>query len=601
MRIAIFETLNDHTAAIVLDGNILYRPDIARKGARELSQAVFGNAIEAIIATEWFFNEAFFNECKARDWPLTIVLVNKRQPSNAHVAMAMKAGVKLIGTAEEEGVSCFVSGLRVLERSVKQDLIPHETYSPSKSKSVTLIGSGLVNLITAYALMNKGFSVKLIDASPDPRSQPSWEELGCSSGGGNARMFTLSEMDNYNCRTVHADMNCLFSKDISEQGWNIFGSKELNAQELNWIDEFQSVPVWLADQFNEDIFSLNAESWKYWQTWIDADPDLFAGSLYKNEILRVYADQGNYEAAVARQNGIDATKKIATNAEIAKEQPALKDAIDAGQIAGGVYVHGFTVGIHAFIDGLIGRLETKGAVFQWDTPIKGMRHNGIGQVTHLVSDVADYTVDNLVVSPGCYAGELLSTTACKGKIGGVLGAWLTLPCPEGELNNSLKLARKGHIVEDANITISKDETGNSAIIIGSGYGFTGFDPSNIDAELLGKMYDGVIDTAEKYFPSLYQKMVENGTLRDSLKYCVRPWTATSLGLFETLENNNGNKCIVTGGHNTGGFAQAPSIAIAVCSALEGSPHQMHYDYHPERFTQFQMETSYRNFDVRTVA
>ena len=52
MKIAIFETLEDHSAAIILDDNILYRPDIARKGNRKLSQAVFGNAIEAIIYKE---------------------------------------------------------------------------------------------------------------------------------------------------------------------------------------------------------------------------------------------------------------------------------------------------------------------------------------------------------------------------------------------------------------------------------------------------------------------------------------------------------------------------------------------------------------------
>ncbi len=31
MRIAIFETLEDHTAATILDGNVLYRPDVAQK------------------------------------------------------------------------------------------------------------------------------------------------------------------------------------------------------------------------------------------------------------------------------------------------------------------------------------------------------------------------------------------------------------------------------------------------------------------------------------------------------------------------------------------------------------------------------------------
>lgn len=600
MRIAIFEPLDDHTATVVLDGNVLYRPDVAKKGNRDLSRAVFDNDIQAVIAKDWFFREAFFNECKARNWDLTIVLTNNHQPTNAQQEMARQAGITLISSVGQDGLSCFVSGLCALERRAKQDLVPSSIYYPSSSKSVTFVGCGVVNLISAHLVASKGYEVSMIDAKPDPRSRPTWDKLGCSSGGGNARMFTLSEMDNYNCRTIHEDMNNLFSKDIVNLGWNIFGDAGLNEQELNWIDEFQSVPVWLADQFNEDIFAFNAESWEYWQAWIEADPALFSGSLYTNKILRIYADRAHYETAVARQNRIDATIKVVTAEEVAIAQPGLKDAVANGQIAGGVYVHGFTINVHDFIDGLINRLESLGVTFQWDTLVTDLSYNAQGQVTHLALGDTNLDVDNLVISPGSYAAGLLKKTACNDKICGVLGAWLTLPCTETYLVNSLKLARKGHIVEDSNVTISTDENGNPAIIIGSGYGFTGFDPTNIDKNLLEKMYDGVIDTARQYFPDLYKALVDQGTLRDSLKYCVRPWTSTSLGLFEIHEAVQQNKCIVTGGHNTGGFAQATSIATAVFAALEGKPHQMHYDYQPNRFTQFQMPPN-RRADARFVA
>jgi len=601
MRIAIFETLDALTAAAIIDGNVLYRPDIAEKGGRALSRVVFSDGIEAIIADEWFFTESFLNECKVRNWPLTIVLINSRHPTNAQQAMAMRAGIKLIHSVTTDGTCGFISGMKTIERSLKQDLIKCETYSPAKSKAVTFVGCGIVNLVSAYIIASKGYSVRMIDAKPDPRSKATWNNYGCSSGGGNARMFTLSEMDNYNCRTVHDDMNSLFSKDITEMGWNIFGDSALTAQELNWIDEFQSVPVWLADQFNEDIFALNAESWVHWQEWISADTKLFDSSLHKNMILRLYADQVNYEAAIERQSRIDATIKVVTPEEIANAQPSLSSAIKNGRIAGGIYVHGFTLKIHDFIDGLIERLQNLGTEFQWDTSIDTMRQDATGQVTHLVSSDTEFTADNLVISPGCYANNMLKTTASSDKICGVLGAWLTLPCTKNGLNNSLKLARKGHIVEDSNVTISTDENGNPAIIIGSGYGFTGFDATNIDTELLEKMYDGVIDTAKQYFPELYQSLVDSDSVRDSLKYCVRPWTSTSLGLFEILETNSGNKCIITGGHNTGGFAQAPAIATAVLAALDGLPHQMHYDYQPNRFTQFLMRSETGKSDVQSVA
>lgn len=601
MRIAIFEPLDDQTAAIILDGNVLYRPDVAQKGNRDMSRAVFGNDVEAIVAKEWMFNDAFFNECKARSWPLTIILVNKRSLTNAQQAMALRAGVKVICTTPEESVSCYISGMKALESALKQDLVSTDIYRPVSSKAVIFVGCGLVNLISAYFVASRGYQVSMVDAKADPRTNPSWDALGCSHGGGNARMFTLSEMDNYNCRSVHSDMNNYFSKPITALGWNIFGDTGLNAQELDWIDEFQSVPVWLADQFNEDIFAHNRESWDYWQAWIERDPALFANSCHKDKILRIYADPAQYQAAVARQNRIGATIEMVGAAEVGEAQPGLKEAVANGKIAGGIYVHGFTVKVHAFVLGMLDRLESLGVSIKWNSPISALRHNALGQVSHLVAMGEEIAVDNLVISPGVYADRLLDNTDSAGKICGVLGAWLTLPCTEGSLENSLKLARKGHIVEDSNITISTDAADNPALIIGSGYGFTGFDPNNIDPGLLEKMYDGLIDTAKTYFPDLYQGHVDKGTLRDSLKYCVRPWTSTSLGVFEIQETNSGNKCIITGGHNTGGFAQSPAIAAAILSAFEGRPHQMHYDYQPARFTKFQMRAEYRRADTAFVA
>ncbi|MDD7973628.1 NAD(P)/FAD-dependent oxidoreductase [Roseinatronobacter alkalisoli] len=602
MRIAIFEPLNDQTAASILDGNVLYRPDVAQKGNRDLSRAVFGNDVEGIVVKEWLFNDAFFNECKARNWSLTIILVNKRGLTNAQQAMATRAGVKVICTAPQDGASCYIAGMKALENAIKQDLVAMELYRPVNSRNVTFVGCGLVNLISAYFLASQGYQVSMIDAKADPRSNPSWDALGCSHGGGNARMFTLSEMDNYNCRSVHNDMNNYFSKPITALGWNIFGDTGLNAQEQSWVDEFQSVPVWLADQFNDDILAHNRESWYYWQAWIQKDPALFENSCYKDRILRIYADPTQYQAALARQNRIGATIEVVSAAEVAEAQPSLKEAVANGKIAGGVYVHGFTVKVHAFVLGILARLDAMGVPITWNSPISVLRHTAQGQVSHLIAAGGEQiAVDNLVISPGVYANGLLDSTETAGKICGVLGAWLTLPCLENSLENSLKLARKGHIVEDSNVTISTDASGNPALIIGSGYGFTGFDPDNIDPALLEKMYDGLIDTARTYFPDLYQAHVDKGTLRDSLKYCVRPWTSTSLGVFEMQETADGNKCIVTGGHNTGGFAQSPVIAAAILSAFDGRPHQMHYDYQPARFTRFQLQTQYRQTVAALVA
>ena len=58
-----------------------------------------------------------------------------------------------------------------------------------------------------------------------------------------------------------------------------------------------------------------------------------------------------------------------------------------------------------------------------------------------------------------------------------------------------------------------------------------------------------------------------------------------------LETKYGGKCIITGGHNTGGFAQSPAVAQAVLAAIQGRKHGMHHLYHPDRASAFLANTS----------
>jgi glycine/D-amino acid oxidase-like deaminating enzyme len=166
-------------------------------------------------------------------------------------------------------------------------------------------------------------------------------------------------------------------------------------------------------------------------------------------------------------------------------------------------------------------------------------------------------------------------------IQGVLGCWLSLPNDRVGLDISLKVARRGHVTEDANVTVSRNGKGTPILELGSGYGWTGADPANIDEDELERLYSGVADTARILFPGAFEAGGGESGLRATRRFCVRPWTASNLGVFETLPARRG-LCVVTGGNNTGGFAQAPVIAEAVVHAVTGKDHPMHSLYHPLR-------------------
>jgi len=90
------------------------------------------------------------------------------------------------------------------------------------------------------------------------------------------------------------------------------------------------------------------------------------------------------------------------------------------------------------------------------------------------------------------------------------------------------------------------------------------------------------DTARRFLPANLARAIADGTLNPSRKACVRPFTATGLGIFEVLGTEDGGRMVITTGHNTGGFTQSPSVAKAVLATLDGLLHPMQELYNPER-------------------
>lgn len=586
MRILILDLLNEELANHVLAKNVIYRPDVLRKGQAVLRRVLVESDVDAVVTRAALPGDIVSAWAGGRSEPCYYVSIGMRSDKNGSGNFGSAA---LLSIAENGDEDAYIAALKALERAFTAQYDERHYAGGrrvSASRRVTLIGGGLVNLITAHYLSQRDYDVEIVDARPDPRTAADWTSFGCSRGGDDARMFTLSEMDNYNSREIHESMNTAFQRSVSELGWATHHAGSLSQEEHAWVSEFESIPTWLADSYNDDIFSLTRESRGLWDAWIDSDPQLFQDSLIREGVLRIYSDIDNLAAGVARQSRIGAARAILSGADVAREQPALAAAVDSGHIAGGIDVVGFTINAHKFMRLLIDRLEVKGVRTHWNRRAQHLVFDGRGNVAGVRLSDGMLTTENVVISPGAYGSTLLKGTASEGKINGVLGAWLRLPNIESSLRNSLKLARKGHVTEDANITVATDENGDPIMIIGSGYGYTGIDATNIDGRLLKVMYEGLIDTAQKYFPAAYHAAMARGDIESELRYCVRPWTSSSLGIFEAIPTASSGHCIITGGHNTGGFAQAPAVGKAVAALLSGEAHPMHALYHPNRAAAF---------------
>jgi len=90
-----------------------------------------------------------------------------------------------------------------------------------EQKKVILVGTGVVNLITAYFLSKKNYQLVMIDKAASPFEKSSWKSQGCTFGGENVRMYTYTEADNYNEKgnQLYSKMDEAFEKVIDENGW----------------------------------------------------------------------------------------------------------------------------------------------------------------------------------------------------------------------------------------------------------------------------------------------------------------------------------------------------------------------------------------------
>ena len=567
--------------------NLLYRPDLAVCCADSLSDVLNTYKPDALIIRSPITRSALATWRAARpDAPL--LLVDLRVAGEPSQDESSKNDCDRHGITYRR-VDNAVQALAVTEQLWTDAAFTAPPVASSSDRSVTLVGGGIVNLITALRLVQHGYQVTLYDKAPDPREDADCAEYGCTRGGGDGRMFTLTEADSYNSRSWNPDgtSNSLLTHSVSEGGWRISKPGDLLTEERRWTEQFHQLPLWLANSYNNDIFAVNQEAQQLWARLLQSSPTLFKdGTGYREGILRLYMETDYFDRHIMRNNSVGAIHRVLDTSEVCKEYPALADACKNGTVVGGIEVAGFTVNIHVFISRLVDILEGEGVQFHWRTPATRIHWAAPGVTDGIETEIGLIQSHHYVLSPGAYGNDLLRDTASHDKIQGMLGVWLTIPNIQPRLTNSVKIARSGHCAEETNVTLATDGDAKPTLVCGSGYGWTGLDPHNVDSTELDTLFEALEDTLRRFFPRAFEAARASGRLHGSRQLCVRPWTSSSLGIFEMLETLDGGRLVVTGGHNTGGFTQSPTVAEAVLAAFDGRKHLVHTRYHPQRLDSF---------------
>ncbi len=601
MQILIDFKLEQHLEDLLISDNIIYRPDLQTKGRRFLRKAL-SLAQPHVLMTRQLPEEDTISDWKIKDSHQSnfIILITSSEKLLSKTIEKI-ADIPIYYVSEEIENYPEIQALSLAEEinrknladSIYKSLLSHLPKNSENQQKIAIVGAGIVNLVTAYYFLQEGYKISLFDASSDPRlPTENWRKFGCTYGGNDARMFTLSEAYHHlNLGyIVNQNMNRQFHLGINKGGWLCCYPKKLTEIDQAWISNYETIPAWLPSIFNDEIISFNQESLPLWDTLKQNEPELFVNTGYIPKVLRLYSTPQQFYQAIQTEEKIGSKIREIDLNVLQEKYPALKEAILSGEIVGALEVVGFTVNIHKFSHKLLNRLQELGAEINWNYKIDRIERNSENIVTGLKSQNRSIKADHYLISPGAYGNILLTGTDSENMIASVLGMWLQLPNIEPKLDVSLKISRRGYAsdsaAQGANIIVGTDSEGKPIINVSSGHGYLGENPHNISTEHLNNLFRVVEETAQYYFPKSYQVAKEKGIIESSLRYCVRPWTASGLGLFEVIQAENNGILMITGGHNTGGFAQSPSIAKAVCSALRGQEHPMHQVYHPRRLSSF---------------
>jgi glycine/D-amino acid oxidase-like deaminating enzyme len=456
---------------------------------------------------------------------------------------------------------------------------------------VVLVGAGIVNLVTAASLVDDGWEVELIDAGPHPASDVPWQSYGTTYGGEDARIFSLNETRNHHFRGLSESENLAYRLSITDGGWLSRPPDELNSADHSWRAEFEGIPSWLRREHDTEIVSFNQQSLPRWAEMMRRDPLIFSEAVLRKRLYRAYMSDAQFRQGIEDEKRIGSLKRVLSASELHEELPVLGAAYARGHVRHVVEVAGFSVQVQRLAAGLIERIEQRGGTFRWSHRVTAVRKNADGEVAGL--EVSGDLVQgrHYVFSPGASADPaLLRSLGLADRLARVAGVWLTLPNVSPRLDWPLKVTRRGFAspgaVEGMNVIPGMDAAGRPVVRLGAGYGHLGTTEESPSTKQLLPLSRALHETARQLLPEAYAEAGVSPDAPTRPRFCVRPWTPSCLGIFRTLAAERGGRCIVTGGHNSGGFAQAPSVASAVLADLNGRDHCMHTWYHPERTLEF---------------
>ncbi len=339
-----------------------------------------------------------------------------------------------------------------------------------KSKSILIVGGGVIGLCTAYYAMQKGHSVTIIE-----RGEPTHDS--CSLG--NAGMIVPSHfvplaapgMVAYGLRVMWNPESPFYvrprlSLDLMRWGWQFW--RAANAAHVA-----RSGPL---------LRDLSLESRRCYEE-LAAQMDNRFGLVQKGLLLLCKTEKTLHQEAEL----VEKAHALGLKAEaLDAKQTALRDPGVRMDVAGSIY---FEQDCHLapqkFVAELTRALEAGGAAFRWSTEVTGWRTNS-GRIEAVQTTQGEQTADEYVLAGGSWSPQIVN------------GLRLNLPMQAGKgysvtLTEPRQQPQLCSIFTEARVAVTP--MGNT-LRFGGTMEITGLDESINPARV-----NGILKSIPNYFPA----------------------------------------------------------------------------------------------------
>jgi D-amino-acid dehydrogenase len=249
---------------------------------------------------------------------------------------------------------------------------------------VFVIGAGITGLTTAYALLDRGFEVTIID-----RNRYAGMETSFANGG----QLSACNAEVWNSfATILKGIKWMFRRDAP-----LLLNPKPSWHKYSWLAEFTAN----IGHYRDNTIKTTQMAIAARQHLFDiADREGIDFDLQKRGILHVYRDAGSFAQAertnkLLVEGGLD--RHAVTSAEIRAIEPALR-----GDYFGGFFTPSDSTGdIHLFCRGLADACVRRGAVFVNDATVTDIRTgDGLDVNVSVAGAVETLHADQVVICAG---------------------------------------------------------------------------------------------------------------------------------------------------------------------------------------------------------